>query len=139
MSSYSDPFAAPRPEPFRVPRTQQEISDAARDGDPLTGLEVQTAFDGSPVDEARLKAAFDGDPITANPRLQNGEDLARERTIAALDGDPMTKPDLQIGSDASLWLERRAANRANPHAGIERRARPMPTPWDHPRPTPPEY
>lgn len=131
-----DPHATPRPQ-FRAPRTQQEISDAERDGDPMTGLAVQTAFDGSAIDEARLRANFDGDAMTHDP----SEGSAQEIAAAALDGNPMTRPAKQSShvSDAIDQVERRHSNDSNPFEGENRRVSRLPTPWDMPSPRPRGY
>lgn len=163
------PFPSPRPQPaFRVPRTQQEISAAELDGNPLTGLEVQTAFDGDPIDEARLRANFDGDPLTKDPTANSIPTTSQEITTAALDGDPMTglaQQNTRTGSPTNQ-IERRANFDGQVYNGLERRsdrldrsvnaevdlsAMPpvpsdesaprvkLPSPWDRPGPKPPGY
>lgn len=114
-------FQHPRPAPraFTAPRTQQEISAAALDGDPMTGLEVQTALDGNAVDEARLRAAFDGDSLTRDPSEGLVPMTAHQRTQAALDGDTLTRPDVDLDPPEP-----------------PRKLR-LPTPWDRPAPKPP--
>lgn len=165
----SRPFSPPRPEPrFRAPRTQQEISAAELDGDPLTGLEVQTALDGDPIDEARLRANFDGDPLTKDPSANSIPTTSQEITTAAMDGDPMTglaQQNTRTGSPTNQ-IERRANFDGQAYNGIERRAdrleksadadmdlsdmppipgaepapkAKLPSPWDRPGPKPPGY
>lgn len=153
---------------LHVPRTQKEISDAELDGNPMTGLEVQTAFDGDPIDEARLRANFDGDALTQDLTQNPIPTTQHEITVAAMDGDPMTgyaQQNTRTGNPIDQ-IDRRASRDGNAYNGMERRSdrldrllendmnlsgmppvpgadpapkSKLPTPWDRPGPKPPGY
>lgn len=116
-----------------------ERSATERDGNPMTGLESETALDGSHTNEAALEALFDGNPSTRDPLELDPNSTGLKDRLDARDGNVHTGllHETSLDGSAVNEVERVLSRDGNPRNDLEQRN--MPTPWIKPMPTPKGY